>query len=209
MLIKSFWDLERIGRIRLSYSFFLRDFLQSEIGNFFGIGNWPDDLEPAIIAGRKLCTQVLEPIQETFGRVHVRSGYRSPTLNTFGYERGLKCASTVKNRGYHCWGLDADDRLGAAACIVIPWVLDHCNEPGGWQRLAWFLHDHLPYHRMVFFARQTAFNIAWHEVPERSIWSWATPRGCLTRPGMLNGIGNHGDQYQGFPAFQRPDDYLF
>lgn len=207
MVVETFWDLERQGRIRLSRNFFLRDFLHSEIANFHRLPNWPDQVEAAVVAGRELCGKVLEPIQETFGRVHIRSGYRSPALNTFGNKRGLKCASTAKNLGYHCWGLDADGRLGAATCIVIPWALDHCRAPGEWQRLAWFLHDHLPtYHRMAFFQNQTAFNIGWHERPQRSIWSTAAPRGWLLQPDMLNSIGSHADQYEGFPPFRMPSD---
>lgn len=206
MSVETFWDLERIGRIRLSRNFFLRDFLHSEIASFYRLPNWPGELEAAVVAGRELCAKVLEPLQETFGRVHVRSGYRSPFLNTFGNKRGLKCASTEKNLGYHCWGLDGDGRMGAAACIVIPWVLDHCREPGGWERLAWFIHDHLPYHRMAFFQSQMAFNIGWHEQPERSIWSTTQPRGWLTRPDMLNGFGSHAEQYEGFPPFRLPSE---
>lgn len=186
MVVETFWDLERLGRIRLSRNFFLRDFLHSEIANFHRLPNWPDQVEAAVVAGRELCVRVLEPIQETFGRLHIRSGYRSPTLNAFGNLRGLKCASTEKNRAYHCWGLDGDGRLGAAACIVIPWALDHCRAQGEWQRLAWFLHDHLPtYHRMAFFQNQTAFNIGWHERPQRSIWSTAAPRGWLLNSSRL------------------------
>src|SRR5688500_15234729 len=52
--------LEELGRVRLSPNFFLRDFLYSEIANFYGIQNIPDDLELAIEAGRKLCTELLE-----------------------------------------------------------------------------------------------------------------------------------------------------
>ncbi len=210
MIVKTFWDLERLGRIRLSRSFFMRDFLHSEIGAFHRLPNWPDDIEAAVIAGRELCAKILEPLQETFGRVHVRSGYRSPALNDFGHQRGLKCASTEKNRGYHCWGMDPNGGMGAAACVVIPWVLDHCRGAGNWQRLAWFIHDHLPYHRLVFFRQQTAFNIGWHSERDASIFSYAEPRGWLTKQGMRNHIGSHADQYAGFPIFrfEQPADYF-
>jgi hypothetical protein len=36
-------SLEQLGRVRLSSSFFLRDFLHSEIANLQGIPNIPDD----------------------------------------------------------------------------------------------------------------------------------------------------------------------
>ena len=207
MTITSFWDLERIGRIRLSRSFFLRDFLHSEIASYYRLPNWPDDLEAAVVAGRELCNRVLEPLQETFGRVHVRSGYRSAQVNKFGNKRGLKCAATDKNRGYHLWGLDDQGRLGAAACIVLPWAFDRLRGPGEWQRLAWYLHDHLPtYHRMAFFQQQTALNIGWHQVPERSIWSTVEPRGWLLSPGTLDGLEDHSADYADFPPFRLPPE---
>ena len=55
--------LEDLGRVRLSANFYLRDFLYSEIANFYGIPNIPDDPDLAIAAGRKLCEALLEPLQ--------------------------------------------------------------------------------------------------------------------------------------------------
>jgi hypothetical protein len=77
-------SLEELGRVRLSASFFMRDFLHSEIADFHGIPNIPDDPDLAIAAGRKLCEQLLEPLQATFGRVAIRSAYRAPAVNEFG-----------------------------------------------------------------------------------------------------------------------------
>ncbi len=51
MVVETFWDLERIGRIRLSRNFFLRDFLHSEIASFYRLPNWPGELEAAVVAG--------------------------------------------------------------------------------------------------------------------------------------------------------------
>jgi hypothetical protein len=56
-------SLEEFGRVRLSASFFMRDFLHSEIADFHGIPNIPDDPELAIAAGRQLCKQLLEPLR--------------------------------------------------------------------------------------------------------------------------------------------------
>jgi hypothetical protein len=70
--------------VRLSASFFMRDFLHSEIADFHGIPNIPDDPELAIAAGRQLCKQLLEPLQATFGRLSIRSAYRAPAVNEFG-----------------------------------------------------------------------------------------------------------------------------
>ena len=81
----TFWDLEELGRIQLSRSFFLRDFLHSEIAASHHLPNVPVDRDLLVETGRRLCETVLEPLQDTFGRIHVRSGYRSPSLNAFGF----------------------------------------------------------------------------------------------------------------------------
>lgn len=61
--------LEELGRVRLSKSFFMREFLYSEISQIEGIPNIPDDPELAIAAGKQLCENVLEPIQDALGRI--------------------------------------------------------------------------------------------------------------------------------------------
>ena len=65
----------------------------------------------AIAAGRKLCEQLLEPLQETFGRLAIRSAYRAPAVNEFGNRHGLGCASNLRNYGRHIW--DRRDAEGA------------------------------------------------------------------------------------------------
>ncbi len=52
---------------------------------------------------------------------------------------------------------------------------------------------------MRFFPKLAAFNIQWREQPERSIYSWVEPKGCLTKPGMDNWAGDHSAEYVGFP----------
>ena len=46
-------SLEELGRVRLSENFFMRDMLYSEIANFYGIPNIPDDPDLAIAAGTR------------------------------------------------------------------------------------------------------------------------------------------------------------
>ena len=69
---------ETLGRVRLSRSFFMRDFLYSEIANVHGMTNLPDDPDLATAAGRGLCEHLLEPLQATLGRLAIRSAYRAP-----------------------------------------------------------------------------------------------------------------------------------
>tara|TARA_R110000751_G_scaffold234229_5_gene335626 strand:+ start:11530 stop:11805 length:276 start_codon:yes stop_codon:yes gene_type:complete len=70
--------LEDLGRVRLSKSFFMRDMLYSEIANFYGLPNMPDDPDLAIHTASQLCETFLEPLQDRFGRISIRSAYRSP-----------------------------------------------------------------------------------------------------------------------------------
>lgn len=198
--IKSVQQLEDFGRTRLSRSFFMRDFLYSEIANAHGIPNLPADPELAIAAGRRLCEELLEPLNATFGRIAVRSAYRSEAVNRFGNEHGLNCASNEANYASHIWDRrDEEGRMGATASIVIPWFADRYAEGADWRSLAWWIHDHLPYSKLHFFPKPAAFNIQWREDPERRINSYIPPKGCLTRPGDPEHDGDHSSWYPGFP----------
>lgn len=187
--------LEYLGRERLSRNFYMREFLYSEIAHWNGLRNIPDHPEVALRVGRQLCTQLLEPLQETFGRIHVRSGYRTPEVNDFGNRNKLNCASNEKNYAGHIWDYPDANGHGATACIVVPSLVDYLERGGSWTSLAWWIHDHLPYSSLCFFSRLGAFNIGWHEKPQRRIDSYAKPQGCLTRPGMANHLGRHEQEY--------------
>ena len=130
--------LENLGRTRLSDSFFLRDFLFSEIATIHGIPNIPDNPDLAIAAGRRLCAELLEPLNATFGGINIRSGFRSAALNDFGNRHKLNCASNDKDYAGHIWDRrDADGCMGATACIVIPRFVDRSADGADWRALAW------------------------------------------------------------------------
>lgn len=196
--------LENFGRVRLSANFYMRDFLYSEIADFHGIPNVPDDPDLAVKAGRQLCQVLLEPLQATFGRIAVRGSYRSAAVNGFGNAEGMNCAKNDTSAAYHIWDRrDGKGRMGAAACIVIPWFADRYAEGADWRGLAWWIHDQLPYSHLQFFPKLAAFNIQWHEKPLRRIDSFIQPRGCLTKPGMPGHSASHADWYKGFPKLKR------
>lgn len=202
--------LEEFGRVRLSQNFYMREFLYSEIGNLHGIVNIPDDPDLAIEVGTRLCEDLLEPLNATFGRVAVRSSFRSVAVNGFGSklqqagDGRYKCASNERNRAGHTWDRrDAKGRKGAMASIVIPWFADRYEKGADWRELAWWIHDHLPYHYAQFFPKLAAFNLQWREEPERRIDSYIAPRGCLTKPGMENHAGSHAEWYEGFPQLKQ------
>ncbi|MEM6636686.1 MAG: hypothetical protein AAF667_12430 [Pseudomonadota bacterium] len=196
------WSLETLGRARLSKYFFMREFLYSEIANIHRLPNLPQNPDLALKTGRMLCTELLDPLEETFGRVSVRSGYRSPDVNGFGNANRLNCARNDNPLECHIW--DREDMV-AGASIVIPWFADHYSDGRDWRDLAWWLHDHLAnYSEVWFFPKLCAFNLVWREAPLRRIDSYIAPRGCLLRPGgePPEPIARRRKRYADFPAFR-------
>lgn len=192
------------GRARLSKSFFMRDFLFSDIAAIHGLSNLPDDPDLAIAAGSALCEHLLEPLQDAFGRIAIRSAYRSCEVNGLGSsmmlagKNGYNCASNEANYAGHIWDRrDADGNMGATACIIVPSFWDRFQAEGDWQKIAWWIHDHLPYSELQFYPKYWAFNITWNEKPIRRIDSFPKPKGCLTKPGMENHAGRHECMWEG------------
>ena len=191
--------LTELGRVQLSKSFYLRDFLYSEIAALHGLSNIPDDPDLAIAAGTRLCEDLLEPLQDAFGRVAIRSGYRSAEVNALGNAKGYGCAPNERSVAGHIWDArDPGGSMGATACVVVPSFAAAFSAPEDWKRLAWWIHDHLPYATMEFFQGQWAFNLQWHERPLRMIYSHIPEaRGYLTKPGMDGHEGDHAALYEG------------
>ncbi|EBA13274.1 hypothetical protein [Roseobacter sp. CCS2] len=204
---QSYSGLEDLGRVRLSQHFFMRDFLYSEIGNFHGIQNIPDDPNLAIMAGEKLCEELLDPLTETFGPIAVRSAYRSPSLNHYGATQAKpqRCSRNEVNYAHHIWDIrDGKGRMGACASIVIPWFADQFDQGRDWRDLAWWIHDHLPYHAMYFFPKLAAFNLTWRENPDRTIGSYIAPKGTLLGAGKTPAEDDkaRAARYADFPAYR-------
>lgn len=179
----------------------MRDFLYSEIANFHGMPNIPEHPDLAIEVGKHLCEELLEPINATFGRLAIRSAYRSPTVNKFGNENKLNCASNKNNYASHIWDYPDDNGKGATACVVVPWFADRYEKGADWRALAYWIHNHLPYSDLYFFPKLCAFNISWHEKPTRSIRSYIKPPSSLVDGEPVN--LTVADFYSDFPRFQR------
>ena len=199
---RSMWSLETLGRERLSRHFYMRDFLYSEIGNFHARPNIPDDPDLALARGRAFAETLLDPLEETFGRIAVRSGYRSADLNGWGNAQKLNCARNDYPLECHIW--DLPDRPVAGASLVIPWFADRYAQGRDWRDLAWWLHDHLDYSEIWFFPKLCAFNLAWRPVPLRRIDSYIAPRGTLLRAGTDPGEPpeTRRARYADFPPFR-------
>lgn len=200
----SMWSLETLGRVRLSRHFFMRDFLYSEIGNFHQIQNIPDNPDLAIANGRAFCETLLDPLEETFGRVAVRSGYRSRLLNQYGNENRLNCARNNNPLECHIWDWASGDEAVAGASIVIPWFADQYDQGRDWRDLAWWMHDHLEYSEIWFFPKLCAFNLVWRPNPQRRIDSYIAPRGTLLKPGATPSETQSARRarYSDFPPFR-------
>ncbi|MGO4909737.1 hypothetical protein ACEN2J_15540 [Pseudorhodobacter sp. W20_MBD10_FR17] len=197
--------LEKLGKTRLSRHFFARDFLYSEIGNFHGMPNLPENVDLFLAAGAAFCVELLDPIVETFGPVAVRSAYRSPSVNKFGNDHDLKCARNEANFAGHIWDRrDGAGRMGACVSVVVPWFADQYNAGRDWRDLAWWVHDHLPYHEMWFFSTNAAFNLTWRQDPGRVISSYMAPRGKLLAVGCepVEDLPTRRARYADFPAFR-------
>ncbi|KJH71074.1 hypothetical protein [Aliterella atlantica] len=201
--------LEELGRVRLSKSFFMREFLYSEISQIEGVKNIPDDPELAIASGTNLCENVLEPISAALGRISIRSGYRSCQVNEIGAENNkYNCAKNEDNYAKHIWDVkDANGYMGATACIIVTSFVPYYERTGDWTALAWWIHDFIPaYADMTFFPKYAAFNISWHENPHypKYIYSYVNNphtgklKGYLTKQGMSNFASSHQEFYQDF-----------
>ncbi|MEM7296132.1 MAG: hypothetical protein AAF330_05825 [Pseudomonadota bacterium] len=203
--VKTVAALTKLGRIRLSRYFFARNFLNSEIGNFHAIPNLVDDQGVFVAAGRALCKNLLDPLVETFGPIEVRSAHRHPDVNAFGNAKALGCARNEINYAGHIWDRrDAAGRMGACVSIVVPWFGEQADRGRDWRDLAWWIHDHLPYHEMWFFIHRAAFNLTWREAPGRTISSYKAPKGKLLAEGAEP--SEHAEmrrrRYSDFPPFR-------
>jgi hypothetical protein len=198
------WSLETLGRVRLSRHFYMRDFLYSEIGNIHRIPNIPRDPDLAIANGRRLCCDLLDPLEDTFGRIAIRSGYRSPELNRFGNEHRLNCARNDNPIECHIWDRAAGEDAIAGTSLVIPWFADQYEQGRDWRDLAWWVHDHLPYSGMWFFPKLCAFNLDWRPRPLRTISSYIVPKGMLLRAGNApdEPLDMRKKRYSDFPIFK-------
>ena len=79
---------ESLCLTRLSPNFILRDFMFSAEAAACEHSNFPsDDVEQVIKSGKQLCTQVLEPVLEHFGRFALTFGYQ----NRITIERNWTC----------------------------------------------------------------------------------------------------------------------
>src|SRR5260370_29233858 len=86
-----------LGGVRLSEHFFMREMLYSEVANFYGQPNFPEDPALAIAAGEKLCQRVLEPLRRGFGHTRCAAPIARPRST-------ISAARRSKARDPPCFG---------------------------------------------------------------------------------------------------------
>ena len=211
-VIESVAALTELGRTRLSQHYFMRDMLYSEVSNYHGIPNLPDDPDLAVAVGQRLCEDYIEPLRATFGHVTIRSAYRSARVNGFcnqcyvdsgETDTSYYCSDNEYAAARHIWDQrDADGFKGGTVTLLIPWYLPQFEKTHDAKPLAWWIRDHLPnYAEVIFFPWLCAFNLRWYEGPnEQAIWiDDGHDELLLTDRTMENFTHDHSSEYQGFP----------
>ena len=210
-------ELTALGRERLSEHVFMRDMLYSEVANFHGLQNIPQDPDLALHVGRNIAAKIIEPLKKAFGHVTVRSAYRSPSLNQFCHDRHKEliaqghadgayyCSDNTYGASRHIWDLrDAGGHCGGTVSLVIPWYLERYEKTGDPRPLGWWIRDNLPdYAEVIFYPWLCAFNIRWHETPGKQaimIDGGSGVDATMTDATMGNFDGDHSEHYQGFPV---------
>ncbi|MDH3474210.1 MAG: hypothetical protein OEM59_11010 [Rhodospirillales bacterium] len=204
--------LTELGRVRLSEYFFMREMLYSEVANFHGMSNMPEDPDLAIGVGKRLCEDILEPLHRAFGHVTVRSAFRSAAVNGFcnaryvesgGADTGYYCSDNTYGAARHIWDRRDDaGYMGGTVSVVIPWYLPRFERTGDPRPLAWWIKDNIPaYGEMIFFPWLCAFNIRWYEGPSDKaiILDDGQDEERLSDRTMANFDQDHSALYDGFP----------
>jgi hypothetical protein len=126
-------------------------------------------------------------------------------VNGFGNAHDLNCARNEASFASHIWDhRDAAGRMGACACVIVPWFADQYDKGRDWRDLAWWIHDHLDYASMWFFPKRAAVNLIWREDPDRTISSYIAPRGKLLARGAEpdETLAERQRRYADFPPFR-------
>ena len=141
--------LEKLGRVRLSAHFFMRDMLYSEIASFHGIPNIPDDPRSGHRGGNAFVRGVagaasrhLRARLDPF-RVPVRGRQR---LRHRAQPQGLQLQPHVMDSCAPRMGPAGRRRVHGRYRVHRPSRGSLSATKGGtpWQALAWWIHDHLP-----------------------------------------------------------------
>ena len=181
--ITTYTQLEDFGAFA-SRAIFHARLSASEIAVWHGLRNVPSTPDLAVRNGRMLASSCWSRCRPPSG-ASIRSATARPRSTTWANRNNLNCASNEEELRAPIWDQpDANGQHGAMACIVVPWLVDYMQKAAPGQPWPGGFTTTCPYASLYFFA-VGAFNIGWHEAPERRIDSYAPPKGCLTRRAWL------------------------
>lgn len=147
-----------LARVRLSWSFFLSDFLWSPAAAAIGCSNVPEQVDLAVIAGRELATRVLEQLASTFGAVRIRQRYLAPRLAYRLLDCGIEVdAERVWDR------FDEPGRMRAGATVALPWLLDHNRPREATAALAVWIRANLAAGEVSLAGEDGVLHIVWRQ----------------------------------------------
>ena len=96
------------------------------------------------------------------------------------------------------------------ACIVIPYIADlYEKDSTVWRKIAWYIHDQLPYDRMLFHPNLCAINLGWSDLPRKIVQSYIKDGGpAFPKRGEPAFSGDHSKEYGDLPLLKRGQDVL-
>ncbi len=185
--------VRKLARVRLSQSFFMRDFLYSDITVEREETNVPIRSELAVIAGRELCRTILEPLAQTFGGLTIVCGYLNPT----------HCRLNRRDPKVHCWGfLDDNETIVAGASIYLPWFMDQHSLATDGKYLAGWVIQNLPCDHVLLDCDDNSIILCW--TPKPRLLTRTRHKGVTTE--IETAVLKNPEQSIDFPSLVLPKD---
>jgi hypothetical protein len=195
---------EALCRERVSKNFILRDFLFSVEAAARGRSNYPSDNEEQVIKSAKLlCSQVLEPILEHFGRFAITFGYQARET----MDQGLNAADREPKRtssNPHQWDRGTFGEDIYARVDILPYCVEDkqvTKEKFG----RWVMYN-LDIDLLMMWKASNVFCITISPKPRR-VWQEWVPTGQGDKGGnkiVWMGRDFWNEQYPKLPIAKRP-----
>lgn len=154
-------------RTRLSKNYILRDFLYSSDSDFRGIRNVPHDREVVLKAARTLANEILEPIIDQFGKLHITFAYQSRAGIEADWSPAKKKANPHSSSPHQ---FDRKTYISKTYCRIDIWPM--CVEDGLVSKYEfghWLMHN-LDIDLLMQWKRSNVFCITYSEFKPRRVW---------------------------------------
>lgn len=179
-------DLGALGKVRLSSNFMMRDFLFSSECDAMGISNFPENPEMVIRAGRELCTRLLEPILDHFGRFSITFGYQCREGVEARWSKKKKLENS-KSSSPHQWDRGTFGDQVYARVDILPF----CIEDGlvSKQEFGYWLMNNLDVDLLMMWKGSNICCMSISPKPRRIWFEWGSP--ALGQPRRETFMGSH------------------